>query len=31
LPVVVFIPWLSCGPIENPFGARDGWGKMLKP
>ncbi|MET0682280.1 MAG: alpha/beta fold hydrolase [Casimicrobiaceae bacterium] len=30
LPVVVFIPWLSCGPIENPFGARDGWGKMLE-
>ena len=30
LPVVVFIPWLSCDPIENPFGARDGWGKMLE-
>ena len=30
LPVVVFIPWLSCGPVENPFGARDGWGKMLE-
>ena len=29
LPVIVFIPWLSCGPIENPFGPRDGWGKML--
>ena len=22
LPVIVFIPWLSCGPIENPFGPR---------
>jgi len=30
LPVVVFIPWLSCGAVENPFGARDGWGKMLE-
>ena len=30
LPVVVFIPWLSCEPVENPFGARDGWGKMLE-
>ena len=30
LPVIVFIPWLSCGPIENPFGPRDGWGKMLE-
>ncbi len=30
LPVIVFIPWLSCGPVENPFGARDGWGKMLE-
>jgi len=30
LPVIVFVPWLSCGPVENPFGARDGWGKMLE-
>jgi pimeloyl-ACP methyl ester carboxylesterase len=30
LPVIVFIPWLSCDPIENPFGARDGWGRMLE-
>ena len=30
LPVVVFVPWLSCSPIENPLGARDGWGKMLE-
>jgi len=30
LPVVVFIPWLSCDPVENPFGARDGWGRMLE-
>ena len=30
LPVIVFIPWLSCDPVENPFGARDGWGRMLE-
>ena len=30
LPVVVFVPWLSCDAIENPFGARDGWGRMLE-
>ena len=29
LPLVVFIPWLSCGPVENPFGVYDGWSKML--
>lgn len=30
LPVVVFIPWLSCGAAETPFGpGGDGWMKML--
>jgi len=29
LPLVVFIPWLSCSPVENPFNAPDGWSKML--
>ncbi|MBL8518009.1 MAG: alpha/beta fold hydrolase [Betaproteobacteria bacterium] len=29
LPVVVFIPWLSCDPVENPAGPQDGWGRML--
>jgi len=29
LPVVVFIPWLSCSPAENPFPTTDGWMKML--
>jgi pimeloyl-ACP methyl ester carboxylesterase len=29
LPVVVFVPWLSCGPAENPFPTTDGWMKML--
>ena len=29
LPLVVFIPWLSCGPVENPLGAPDGWSRML--
>jgi len=30
LPVVVFIPWLSCGAVETPFGpGGDGWMKML--
>ena len=30
LPLVVFIPWLSCGPAENPLGVYDGWSKMLQ-
>jgi pimeloyl-ACP methyl ester carboxylesterase len=30
LPVVVFIPWLSCGPVENPLDIDDGWSKMLR-
>ena len=29
LPLVVFIPWLSCGPAENPMAVADGWSKML--
>lgn len=29
LPLVVFIPWLSCSPAENPFPTTDGWMKML--
>ena len=30
LPVVVFIPWLSCDAVEAPFGPRtDGWARML--
>ena len=30
LPLVVFIPWLSCGPVENPLDIDDGWSKMLR-
>ena len=31
LPVIVFIPWLSCDAVEQPFGPRsDGWAKMLR-
>jgi pimeloyl-ACP methyl ester carboxylesterase len=31
LPVVVFIPWLSCDAAEKPFGpGEDGWAKMLQ-
>jgi pimeloyl-ACP methyl ester carboxylesterase len=26
---VIFIPWLSCDPIEYPAGAQDGWSRML--
>jgi len=29
LPLVVFIPWLSCSPVENPLAVYDGWSKML--
>ena len=29
LPVVVFVPWLSCSPVESPFPTADGWMKML--
>jgi pimeloyl-ACP methyl ester carboxylesterase len=30
LPLVVFIPWLSCDAVENPHDARDGWSTMLR-
>jgi pimeloyl-ACP methyl ester carboxylesterase len=30
LPVVVFIPWLSCSPVENPLDGHDGWSTMLR-
>ena len=30
LPVIVFIPWLSCGPVESPLSAGDGWTRMLR-
>lgn len=30
LPVVVFIPWLSCGPVESPLVFSDGWSRMLR-
>jgi pimeloyl-ACP methyl ester carboxylesterase len=30
LPLVVFVPWLSCGPVENPLDVNDGWSKMLR-
>ncbi len=30
LPVVVFLPWLSCGTAENPLDSRDGWSMMLR-
>ena len=30
LPLVVFIPWLSCDPVENPRDLRDGWSLMLR-
>ncbi len=29
LPLVAFIPWLSCGPAETPLPNNDGWAKML--
>ena len=28
LPLVVFIPWLSCGAAESPLVATDGWSRM---
>jgi pimeloyl-ACP methyl ester carboxylesterase len=28
-PAVVFIPWLSCDPVEFPAGPKDGWSRML--
>jgi pimeloyl-ACP methyl ester carboxylesterase len=30
LPLVVFIPWLSCDAVENPHDVRDGWSTMLR-
>ena len=30
LPLVVFIPWLSCDAVENPTNAHDGWSMMLR-
>jgi pimeloyl-ACP methyl ester carboxylesterase len=30
LPLVVFIPWLSCDAVENPRNADDGWSHMLR-
>lgn len=29
LPVIVFIPWLSCDSVESPRGPTDGWSRML--
>jgi pimeloyl-ACP methyl ester carboxylesterase len=29
LPVIVFIPWLSCDSAESPRGPTDGWSRML--
>lgn len=30
LPLVVFIPWLSCDAVENPGNLKDGWSMMLR-
>jgi len=30
LPLVVFIPWLSCDAVENPRDLHDGWSRMLR-
>lgn len=29
LPLIVFIPWLSCDSVESPRGPTDGWARML--
>src|SRR5258706_12013168 len=29
LPLIVFLPWLSCDSIESPRGQTDGWSRML--
>ena len=29
LPAIVFVPWLSCDPVDYPRGPGDGWGTML--
>ncbi len=30
LPLVVFIPWLSCDAVEDPMSSRNGWMLMLR-
>jgi pimeloyl-ACP methyl ester carboxylesterase len=30
LPLIVFVPWLSCDSIESPRGPTDGWARMLR-
>lgn len=30
LPVVIFIPWLSCDAVENPRNLKDGWSAALR-
>ena len=30
LPLIVFLPWLSCDSIESPRGPTDGWSRMLR-
>ena len=30
LPLLVFIPWLSCGAVESPIAFNDGWTRMLR-
>jgi hypothetical protein len=30
LPVVVFIPWLSCDRVDNPSNGPDSWAAMLR-
>ena len=30
LPLVVFLPWLSCSPVDNPLDVADGWSRMLR-
>ena len=30
LPLIVFVPWLSCDSIESPRGPADGWARMLR-
>jgi pimeloyl-ACP methyl ester carboxylesterase len=29
LPLIVFVPWLSCDTVESPRGPKDGWARML--
>jgi hypothetical protein len=29
LPAVIFVPWLSCDPVDYPKGAQDGWSRLL--